>query len=207
MRRLTSIVAVNPQGAIGAGNTLPWRVRSDLRFFREQTRGHVVIMGRKTFQSLGKPLPDRKNIVVTRGFGLLPGHDDCRSAASIEEALVCAERWRAPAQEVIVIGGATMYEQFARYVDRYLITEIDKAVPDADTFLDPAIVGDVAGWSARTLAHGAADGAGDEADYRIFELVRRDPATAAAARAAAIATWPPARSRASGAGSGAKAAI
>lgn len=175
MRSLTSIVAVNESGAIGAGNALPWRVKSDLRFFREQTRNNVVIMGRRTYDSLGHGLPDRLNIVVTHGFGMFSGTENCKAAGSINEALVMAEDLRNKRQEVFVVGGASMYEQFSPFVDRYLITEVKKPVPNADTFFSADILGDIDNWSRKTLQLGKADGGKDEADFTIFELSAKTP--------------------------------
>jgi len=189
MGRFTSIVAVNPDGAIGAGNALPWRVRSDLRFFRDTTKNNVVIMGRRTYDSLGGPLPDRRNIVVTHGFAFFPGSKDCRAAGSIEEALVAAEEWATKKMEIYVIGGASMYDQFAPYVDRYLITEIDKEVPDADTFFPVSNISDPDKWDVKLLQSGKANGTTDEADYRIFEFLRRDPQAVSLQRKEVVAAW------------------
>lgn len=182
MLSLTSIVAVNETGAIGAGNALPWRVRSDLRFFREQTRNNVVIMGRRTYDSLGRGLPDRLNIVVTHGFGMFAGTENCQAAGSINEALVMAEKLRSKRQEVFIVGGASMYEQFSPLVDRYLITEVKKAVLDADTYFSPEIIGDPSEWNHKIRKVGKADGDKDEADFTIFELSSKDPGTYSARR-------------------------
>lgn len=188
MRQLTSIVALNEQGAIGAGNALPWRIRTDLRFFRQTTLGHIVIMGRRTFDSLGKGLPGRTNIVVTHNFGLFPETDDCKCSGGIVEALALADRLSSrPRREVFIVGGASMYEQFAPYVDRYLITEVSKDVPNADTFFGPEIVGDHRLWHWNTLQAGEANPAeGDEADFRIFEALAKDPMAFDAARNQAL---------------------
>jgi len=183
MRRLTSIVAVNEDGAIGSGNALPWRVRSDLRFFREQTEGNVVIMGRRTYASLGnRGLPRRKNIVVTHEFSLFASTPECKTAGSIDEALTMANDWLASSQEVFIVGGASMYKQFSCYVDRYLVTEIHKPVPKADTFLDKKILEREDDWLRRTLMEGKADGEHDEADFSIFEFVSKDAMSIAARR-------------------------
>jgi dihydrofolate reductase len=174
MRRLTSIVACANNGAIGASNRLPWRVRSDMQFFRRTTLDQVVIMGRKTQQSLGGCLPRRNNVVVTHGFALFDSKVNCRSAGSIEEALVVADEITKKSQETYVVGGATMYEQFAPYVERYLITKIDKFVPDADTHFREEWLGDPSNWIVSLLEEGKADGDGNEADYKIYEYVSRE---------------------------------
>jgi dihydrofolate reductase len=81
LRSLTSIVAVNRDGVIGRRNGLPWRLRTDMKFFREQTLDNVVIMGRKTFDSLGRgALPRRYNIIISGHFALFPEDSDCRTA-------------------------------------------------------------------------------------------------------------------------------
>lgn len=188
MRQLTSIVAMNAEGAIGAANHLPWRVRSDLQFFRQQTLDQVVIMGRKTHDSLGGCLPRRTNIVVTHGFSLFPSSADCHSVGAIDEALVTAD-YRAKRRDIFVIGGATMYEQFAPFVDRYLITRIDKDVPEADAFFRSGWMGDQSDWNSQIIAEGKADGQNDEADFQIWELVPKDPRVIAARRAAAIEAY------------------
>lgn len=170
MKRLTSIVAMNHQGAIGVHNALPWRLKSDLRFFRETTSGNVVIMGRLTFESLGgKPLPHRSNVILSHSYNLLNETPDCVLALGIEEGLLRADRLAGPARDSFVIGGASMYEQFAPYVDRYLITLVDKAVPDADTFVPEWLFGNADDWDIRQLARYSADET-NEADFMILEL-------------------------------------
>lgn len=130
-------------------------------------------MGRRTFDSLNqRGLPDRKNVVVTHGFGMMSLPKNCRSAHSIEEALVAAEDWRNQKQKVFVVGGASMYEQFAPYVDRYLVTLIQKKVPEADTFFDEADLANPIIWSMKEIGGGKADGVHDEADFEIFEFVK-----------------------------------
>lgn len=188
MRQLTSIVALNEDGAIGAGNALPWRIRTDLRFFRQTTLGHVVIMGRRTFDSLGKGLPGRTNIVVTHNFGLFPETQDCRCSGGIVEALALADRLSSrPRREVFIVGGASMYEQFAPYVDRYLITEVKKDVPDADTFFQADVIGDHREWHWNVIQAGETNLAeGDEADFQIFEALAKDPTAFRIARNGAL---------------------
>ncbi len=114
-------------GVIGKNNTLPWRLPADLRYFRQLTTGHPIIMGRKNYEDIGKPLPGRTNIVVTRqGAYTAPG---CIVVNSIEQALMAA----AAADEVFVIGGADIYRQTLNAADRLYITEIDADI-DGDTF-------------------------------------------------------------------------
>lgn len=175
MRELTSIVAVNRQGVIGAGNALPWRIKSDLAFFKSETINNIVIMGRKTFDSLNRrPLPGRFNVVVTHSFSLFASSETCVAATGIAEALDAAERAPRRFGKVFVIGGQSMYEQFSRLVDRYLITVVDKSVPNGDTFFAENLIGDLREWKQKPLKLGKANNAGDEADFDICELKRLD---------------------------------
>ena len=186
MRRLTSIVAMAQHGAIGAGNRLPWRVKSDLLFFRTTTSGNVIIMGRRTRDSLGGCLPNRDNVIVTRGFDLFPQTPTCRPSGGIPEALALAETIARSRKEVFVIGGATMYDQFSPYVDRYLVTYIDKVVPDADTFFRPAWLEDADRWNKKILQIGEANGSGDETSFRVVEYIARNKDQIAKLRQQAI---------------------
>jgi dihydrofolate reductase len=170
MRHLTAIVAVNEDGAIGAGGVRPWRVNSADAFFERQTIGNIVIMGRRTFESFGHALADRDRIVISHGE--LPETE--RSAAGIAEALAKADLGKVKQQQVFVIGGENVFRQFAPFVDRYLIVDVYKPVPDADAFFDPDIVGDLSNWTISPIAEGEAGG-DDEADFRIFELNARNP--------------------------------
>ena len=119
--RVYLIAAVAANGVIGAGGKLPWRLPEDLRHFKELTLGHPVIMGRKTWESLGKPLPGRENIVVTRSRGYdAPG---AHVAASLQAALaLCAGEAVA-----FVIGGSELYAAALPLADAMVITEIERA--------------------------------------------------------------------------------
>jgi dihydrofolate reductase len=186
MQSLTSIVAVNAEGVIGSKNALPWRLRTDMRFFREQTTGNVVLMGRKTFDSLGrKCLPNRTNVVISHNFGLFPETDSCRAAYGIEDALFRAAWVLKPGQHTFVIGGASMYAQFAEYADRYLITLVEKAVAEGDTFFDQNFLGDPDEWNIRKLRDVEA-GAEDEAPFSLFEVRSLHPEVFQERRRAAI---------------------
>jgi dihydrofolate reductase len=141
--RLSIIAAVAENGVIGAGNAMPWKLSSDLRRFKTLTMGKPVIMGRKTFSSIGKPLPGRPNIVVTRQADFVPG--GVTVAASVDAALAAAEA-AAGGDEIMVIGGGEVYRAAIDRADRLYITHVE-AVPDGDTHfppIDPAI------WRATT---------------------------------------------------------
>ena len=174
MRRLTSIVALNAKGVIGLGNALPWRVKSDMRFFKEQTENNVVIMGRKTHDSLGRCLPNRFNVVVSHQFALFPSTEECVLQNGICDALSAAECAPQRYKEIFVIGGQSMYEQFAPFVDRYLVTIIDKDVPDGDAFFDQSLIRDPSTWEQIELKAGQPNAVGDEAAFSIFEYRIRD---------------------------------
>ncbi len=115
---ISIIAAIAENGVIGNGNALPWDIPEDMAHFKRVTMGKPVIMGRKTFESIGRPLPERKNIVMTRSGSI----DGCSVAGSIEEALALAEG----ADEAMVIGGASVYEQFMPLARRIYLTKIDR---------------------------------------------------------------------------------
>lgn len=186
MQRLTSIVAVNHQKVIGAGNALPWRLKSDLRFFRQHTLGNVILMGRKTYDSLGrKPLGGRYNVVVSHSFGLIEPSPDCTSATGIDDALFRADRAPRKFRDHFVIGGASMYDQLAPYVDRYLFTLVDKDVANGDTFFDDEFLRDPTEWELKKLFRCEAS-EDDEASFTVFEVLSRHPLLFAERRKAAI---------------------
>lgn len=123
------IVAVDETRAIGKDNKLLWHIPEDLKRFKELTTGHAVIMGENTYRSIGRPLPNRKNIVMTMSADLeLPG---CLVVHSIEEALQLAKEEEM--EEVFVIGGASIYKQFLPMVDRLYLTLV-QGTHEADTF-------------------------------------------------------------------------
>lgn len=134
---LAVMVAAAENGVIGRENGLPWHLPEDLRYFREVTMGKPIVMGRKTFESIGRPLPGRTNIVITRNRAYSAG--GIRLAASLDEALALArEVARADgAPEVVVIGGAEVYREALPRADRLYLTEVHAEVA-GDTRL-PAI--------------------------------------------------------------------
>lgn len=114
---ISLIAAVADNGVIGAGNRMPWHLKEDLRRFKTITLGHGVVMGRKTWESLGRPLPGRRNVVVTRQQLQAPG---CEVVHSLDEAIALF----APEEELFVIGGAQLYAQALPLADRLYITHI-----------------------------------------------------------------------------------
>ncbi len=125
--RLSLVAAMDRNRLIGADDRLPWRLPADLAHFKRLTLGKPVLMGRRTFESIGRPLPERHNIVVTRDPGFRA--DGCTVVHSIEAGLAAA----AAASEVMVIGGASVYAQCLARAGRMYLTRID-AEFEGDTF-------------------------------------------------------------------------
>ncbi|MFS1525163.1 dihydrofolate reductase [Microbulbifer sp. 2304DJ12-6] len=127
------IAAVARNGAIGKDNGLPWRLSGDLQFFKQVTMGKPVVMGRKTFESIGRPLPGRNNIVITRNTSWQA--NGVEVVTSLQAGLCRAREWalKAGAAEVMVIGGAQIYRLALPLAARLYITEVDAEV-DADAF-------------------------------------------------------------------------
>lgn len=129
-RCISMIAAIGKNRELGKGNDLLWKIPEDLKRFKEITKGHSVIMGRKTYESIGRPLPNRTNIVITRDLnwaaeGVFP-------VASMEEAIELA-KLKPGNDELFVIGGAQMYTLGLSYADKLYLTLIDD-VKEADSF-------------------------------------------------------------------------
>jgi len=146
---LSLIVAVDRQYGIGINNALPWRLPEDLAFFKRITSGHAIIMGRKTFDAIGRPLPNRRNIVVTRNDAWR--HDGVERAVSLQQAIHVAGEG-----EVFIIGGAQIYREAITLADRLIVTEIDAEFA-CDAFF-PSI--DPAAWhtESRETHHSESNG-------------------------------------------------
>lgn len=159
--KLSLIVATANNNAIGRNNELPWHLPQDLKYFKSVTLGKPVIMGRKTFESIGKPLPGRTNIVVTRQkdwkfAGVLV-------AKSVEEALEIGQQFRNEqdnlAEEIMVIGGAEIYRHALPIADRVYLTRIDANVDGADAYFPELptaqwkLASELAGDSDANLKH------------------------------------------------------
>jgi dihydrofolate reductase len=130
--KVSFVVAVAKNNAIGVNNTLPWHLPEDLKFFKRVTMGKPMIMGRATYDSIGKPLPGRPNIVITRNREYQA--EGTTVVHSVDEALKAAERLMPPGQdEVTIIGGAQIFKDAFARADRLYYTEVD-AEPKADTF-------------------------------------------------------------------------
>ena len=140
MPKLVLIAAVADNGVIGRDNGMPWRLRSDLRRFRALTWGKPVVMGRKTFQTIGRPLDGRTTIVVTRDPTF--AHAGVVSASTLEAARACArgEALRRGADAVMIAGGAEIYAQVMPFADEMLLTLVHAEPAGGERFppIDPA---------------------------------------------------------------------
>ena len=129
---LSHIVACSSNNVIGTKGTLPWHIPEDFKFFKDKTKDHIIIMGRKTFESLpgSKPLPKRFHIIITR----TPGYtaEGVTVVASIDEAIAFAKTVKDYPEEVFIIGGGEIYKQTVNTVDTIYLTRIHKEI-EGDT--------------------------------------------------------------------------
>ena len=152
------VAAVARNGVIGIDGRLPWRIPEDMAHFRRLTMGHALVMGRQTYDSIGRPLPGRLNIVLTRRANWVAA--GVSVARSLEEALELAAAHRA---DTIIMGGAEVYRAALNLADRMELTEVD-AEPDGDTFFPDV---DWSEWTERTrVAH-------DGFSFVTYERVQR----------------------------------
>ena len=123
MSRLIAIVAMTPERVIGRNGTLPWHLPEDLAFFKRATSGHAIVMGRKTYESIGKPLPKRRNIVLTRDPAWnAPGVEVIHSPEELDSI-------SAPDEKVFIIGGAEIYSAFMDRLDEVLVSHVFENYP------------------------------------------------------------------------------
>ena len=161
MAHLTLVVAVDARNGIGVDNQLPWHLPEDLAHFKRVTLGKPIIMGRKTFDSIGRPLPKRRNIVVTRNAAW--SHEGVETAPSQEAAVALLA-----GEPASIIGGAQIFRESVDMADAMIVTHIDR-VYRCDTFF-PAI--DPALWreTGRETHHSDAEGV----DYAFVTYVRKE---------------------------------
>lgn len=166
--KIAMIAAVGSNGAIGAKGDLPWRLPSDFAFYKRTTMGRPLIMGRKTFESIGRPLPGRTNIVVTRQANYAP--EGVEVFSNLNEAIARAEEiaQRDGVDEIFINGGGELYREAMHLAKRLYITHVD-AAPDADTFF-PQI--DLAEWTGRVVPDVMA-GERDSAEFEIRVYERK----------------------------------
>ena len=130
--KISLIAAIGKNRELGRDNKLLFQIPEDMKFFKEKTTGHAVIMGRKTFDSIGRPLPNRTNIVITRTPSSQVSTINVKYVDSLEEAI--NEAKAVESEEAFVIGGAQIYEQAMPYADKLYLTLVDAEVKDADAF-------------------------------------------------------------------------
>ena len=161
------VIAIAENGVIGAGGAIPWRQKSDMARFKALTIGKPVIMGRKTFESLRRPLSNRTNIVITRDPNYRARGAIVTTSAADAGAVARGDALRRSAAEIAVIGGAEIYRQWLDRADRLEITEVH-ARPDGDTHFDI----ERAQWEeVARIRHPA--GPDDSADYSYVTYRRR----------------------------------
>ncbi len=128
---IIGIVAIARNNAIGKDGKLPWHYPADLKFFKETTTGHAVVMGMNTWRSIGRPLPNRLNIVLSRSAGI-DSQPNVLLLRSQEEVIALSKYLKC---DVFIIGGAKTYENFSDAIDKWIVTEIPETVEDADVFM------------------------------------------------------------------------
>jgi len=163
---ISAIVATAKNNVIGQDNNIPWYLPADLKYFKKTTLGHHIIMGRKSFISIGRPLPKRTNIVVTRDpFFIASG---CIVSYSIEEAISLAKA--NGEEEVFIIGGGQVYEQCLPFLDRIYLTKVDLEVEGSVHF--PEIVKD--DWELIKEEHHLPDEKNEHAyAFQVLERIKR----------------------------------
>ncbi|PWA13263.1 dihydrofolate reductase [Pueribacillus theae] len=124
---ISFLVAMDKNRLIGKDNDLPWRLPADLAFFKKKTTGNTIIMGRKTYASIGRPLPNRRNVILTRDKNF--NAEGCIIVHTVEDAIASIQ----PNEEGFVIGGAEIFPQFLPYADKMYITFINEEF-DGDTY-------------------------------------------------------------------------
>lgn len=134
MKNISIIVAASLNNVIGVGNDLPWKLSADLKYFKNLTQGNTVIMGRKTYDSIGKPLPNRKNIIISRNKDLQI--ESAHVVISLQDALnLCSDN-----ESIFIIGGATIYKQALLYANIIYFTLVHTEI-SGDTVTFPVIDG------------------------------------------------------------------
>nr|AIA17388.1 Dihydrofolate reductase [uncultured bacterium] len=154
---IIGIVAVDKNGAIGKDGKLPWHYSADMKFFKETTIGNACVMGRKTWLTLKKPLPNRLNIVLSRNSEVEPQESvlllrDVDSVLAVAKNLDC---------DLYVIGGEQIYKAFLPHIDRWLVTEVPLTINDADTFIPREYLQEFEGIEAREI--------GDNLTVRLYK--------------------------------------
>ena len=134
---ISLIAAIGKNNELGKNNTLVWSMPNDLKYFREKTSGHPVIMGRKTFESIGRPMPKRRNIIITRDLNYKK--DGIEVIHSLGESLDLVRADLSQNKEIFIIGGEEIFKQAMPFADKLYITHIEAEDKEADTFF-PEII-------------------------------------------------------------------
>jgi len=171
------IVATADNNIIGKDNDMPWHLPADLAYFKKVTLGKPIIMGRKTYESIGRPLPGRRNIVISRDESYIPqgkGAENVDTVTSVEQALALVDGSDGSdaAEEIMVIGGGAIYKHCLPNADRLYVTHI-KAVIDGDTqFPDYTISNDNGCWRKMTSESRPSDDKNAyELDFCVYERI------------------------------------
>jgi dihydrofolate reductase len=159
---LSAIVAMSQNRVIGINNTLPWRLPADLQHFKKITLHHPIIMGRNTYESIGRPLPDRENIIVSRNVNFQA--DGCTVFQNIQSAIQSANT----APEIFIIGGATLYEQTLPLITKLYLTQIDEIIV-GDVYFPPLVADE---WETASETIFLPD-AKNPHHYRFITLMRK----------------------------------
>jgi dihydrofolate reductase len=128
---IIAIVAIAKNYAIGRGGKLPWHYPADLKFFKETTTGHAIVMGLHTWESIGRPLPNRLNIILSRSAQI----EESSNVKLLRSKNGVLELAKTINTDLFIIGGAKTYETFADVIDKWLVTEVPDEVEGADTFM------------------------------------------------------------------------
>jgi len=162
--KIAAIVAASINRVIGKGNEIPWYLQADFKFFKSTTMNHHIIMGRKTFESIGKPLPKRTNIVITRNPFFIASN--VIVVNSLEAAFEVAQS--NGANKAFVIGGGTIYEQSLPYLDEIYYTEVQTSI-EGDTFFPKLNINE---WKISKILSHDKDGKNDyDFEVKYFERI------------------------------------
>ncbi len=146
---IIGIVAISKNYAIGKDGKLPWHYSADLRFFKEMTTGKTIVMGANTWRPIGKPLPNRLNVVLTRSDIETP--TEVKKLRSVNEVL---ELSRTLTNDVFIIGGAKVFESFADVIEKWIVTYIPETIDGADTFMPENFLGGFTVTDTKDLSDG-----------------------------------------------------
>ncbi len=149
---IIGIVAIAKNFAIGKDGKLPWHYAADLKFFKETTVNHAIVMGFNTWKSIGKPLPKRLSVVISRSNSI-ENQPNVLLVRSVEEVLALSKYL---CGDVYIIGGAETYKNFADTIEKWIVTEIPETVEDADAFMPEDFLRGFSPEDAKSLENGLA---------------------------------------------------